>query len=157
MLENVNRGEVTMNAEQMWDEYKKINKNIGDEYQSWSFGVDADLLAELVVKGEKTATSSAYPLYEVENEDLPTVGKYDVILNSKDEAICIIQTLKVYVVPFGEVSAEHALKEGEGDKTIDFWREGHREFFTMCMNEVGKEFNEDMKVVCEEFAVVFKG
>lgn len=149
-------GDVVMNAEQMWNEYKKINNNIGDEYQSWSFGVDADLLAELVVKGEKTATSSAYPLYEIANEDLPTVGTYDIILNSSDEAICIIQTTKVYVVPFGEVTDDHAIKEGEGDKSLDFWRDVHREFFTMCMNKVGKQFNEEMKVVCEEFHVVFK-
>ena len=26
----------------------------------------------------------------------------------------------------------------------------------MCMSKVGKEFTEDMKVVCEEFKVVFK-
>ena len=31
------------------------------------FGSDANLLVDLVAKGEKTATSSAYPLYELEN------------------------------------------------------------------------------------------
>lgn len=145
-----------MNAEQMWSEFKEINNNIKDEYEAWSFGVEADLLADLVLRGEKTATSSAYQLYEIENETLPNVGKYNIILNSKNRAICIIQTTKVYVEEFKRVSKEHAFKEGEGDKSLSYWRKCHEEFFTMCMNEFGKEFNEDMKVVCEEFKVVFK-
>lgn len=145
-----------MNAEEMWSEYKKTNNNIKDEYKAWGFGVDADLLADLVVRGEKTATASAYPLYEIENEPLPNVGEYNIILDSENKVICIIQTTKVYVVEFKEVSKEHAFKEGEGDKTLSYWKKCHKDFFEMCMTEVGKEFNEDMKVVCEEFKVVFK-
>lgn len=145
-----------MNAEQMWSEYKKITDNINNKYQSWSFGFDADLLANLVVKGEKTATASAYQLYEIENEPLPKTGSYNIILDSKNNAMCIIETTKVYVEDFNKVSKEHAFKEGEGDKSLDYWRKGHKEFFVICMNEVGKEFSEDMKVVCEEFKVVFK-
>mgnify|MGYP000597469916 CR=1 FL=1 len=34
------------------------------------FGVDPDLLAELVFKGEKTATASAFDLYALEDEPL---------------------------------------------------------------------------------------
>ena len=90
----------------------------------------------------------------IDNEDLPIVETYDIILNSNDEAICIIQTTKVYVVPFGEVTDDHAMKEG--DKSLDFWRGVHRKFFIMRMNEVAKQFNKEMKVVCEEFHVVFK-
>lgn len=60
------------------------------------------------------------------------------------------------VVPFSEVTAEHAYKEGEGDKSLDYWREVHEKFFAECLNEVGLKFTSDMKVVCEEFSVVFK-
>ena len=145
-----------MNAEQMWNEYKKINKNIKDKYEAWAFGVEADLLADLVVRGEKTATASAYPLYEIENEPLPKIGEYSIILNSKNEAICIIKTTKVYIEEFSNISKEHAFKDGEGDKALSYWRKGHEEFFKMCMSEADMEFNENMKVVCEEFKVVYK-
>ena len=145
-----------MNAEEMWIEYKKTNYSVKDEYEAWAFGVDADLLADLVLRGEKTATASAYPLYAIENEPLPKVGEYSIILDSKNNAMCIIKTTKVYVEEFKEISEEHAFKEGEGDKSLSYWRKCHKDFFTMCMTEVGKEFNEDMKVVCEEFKVVFK-
>ena len=144
-----------MTAQEMWERFVK-EKNIEDaEYDAWAFGDDADKLADLVQCGIKTGTSSAYPLYEVENEPLPEASGYSVILNSKDEAICIIENTKVYVVPFCEVSSDHAFKEGEGDRSLTYWRRVHEEFFSECMEEAGLTFDENMKVVCEEFRVVY--
>jgi len=144
-----------MTAQEMWEAFVK-EKNIEDaEYDAWAFGDDADKLADLVQCGIKTGTSSAYPLYEVENEPLPEASGYSVILNSKDEAICIIENTKVYVVPFCEVSSDHAFKEGEGDRSLTYWRRVHEEFFSECMEEAGLTFDENMKVVCEEFRVVY--
>ena len=145
-----------MTAEELWREFITINGVDDREYDAWAFGVDADELARLVVTGEKSATASAYPLYEVDGEPLPEAGEYSVILDSKDNAVCIIRTEKVTVVPFNEVSADHAYKEGEGDKSLDYWREVHRKIFTEWMNEARLEFTTDMPVVCEEFAVVYK-
>ena len=66
-------------------------------YEVWAFGEAPDKLASLVKDGIKTATCSAYDLYEAEDESLPVVGEYSVILDSHDEAVCIIRTEKVYV------------------------------------------------------------
>ena len=33
----------------------------------------------------KTATTSSYPLYALENEPLPQVGEYNIILDGNDE------------------------------------------------------------------------
>lgn len=145
-----------MTEKELWKEYATNNNIKGCKYQAWAFGSNADLLANLVIKGEKTATASAYLLYELEKEPLPEVGEYSVVLNSKAEAVCIIQTTKVYVVPFCEVSEKHAYKEGEGDKSLSFWRSVHKSFFTECLSGVGMIFDEGMKVVCEEFELVYK-
>lgn len=145
-----------MTEKELWEAFIMENNLADCGYEAWAFGVEADLLAYLVVTGEKTATTSAYPLYKLENEPLPVTGAYSIILDSKDNAICIIQTKKVSVVPFNEVTAEHAYKEGEGDKSLSFWRKVHEKFFTECLNEVGLKFTSDMKVVCEEFMVVYK-
>ena len=145
-----------MTGKDLWEAFV-TNNNLEDcGYEAWAFGVEADLLAQLVAIGEKTATASAYPLYELEKEPLPKTGAYSVILDSNDNGVCVIQTQKVTVVPFGEVTAEHAYKEGEGDKSLDYWREVHEKFFTECLNEAGLKFTSDMKVVCEEFSVVYK-
>lgn len=128
----------------------------GDGCDAWAFGDDSDKLAELVVQGVKTATSSAYALYEAEGEALPEVGEYSVILDSHDNAVCIIKTTKVYVTSFDKVSEAHAYKEGEGDRSLDYWREVHENFFTRCLKEAGLAFSPSMEVVCEEFEVICK-
>jgi len=145
-----------MTAQEMWEVFVK-EKNIEDaEYDAWAFGDDTDGLAELVRQGIKTGTSSAYPLYELDGEPLPEASGYSVILNLKEEAVCIIENTKVYIVPFCEVSSDHAFKEGEGDRSLTYWRKVHEAFFTACMEEAGLTFDESMKVVCEEFWVVYK-
>lgn len=148
--------ENAMTEKELWKEFVVKNNIKAWEYDAWSFGTEADLLAKLVVDGEKTATASAYPLYQLENEPLPQIGKYNVILNSKDEAVCIIRTKKVYRVPFNEVTKEHAYKEGEGNRTLEFWRKVHKAFFSECLKEFNLEFTSNMEVVCEEFEVVYK-
>ena len=144
-----------MNAEQMWAEYKKINPEIGDEIDAWAFGVEADSLADLVLRGEKTATASSYDLYAVDKEVLPQVGTFDVILDSQGEAVCIVEITKVTVQPFNQVSEEHAFKEGEGDKSLSYWREVHRSLFSQWHKEEGLTFREDSQVVLEEFRMVY--
>ena len=140
-----------MTPKEMWQAYNKINPEIGDEIDAWAFGVQADQLADLVLSGEKTATASASELYKLENEPLPQAGSFDVILDSQDKAVCIIEITKVSVVPFNEVSAEHAFKEGEGDKSLAYWQQVHQEFFTECLAEAGLEFSQETGVVLEEF------
>ena len=107
-----------MNAENMWEAFAKENNLTEKTYEAWAFGAQADELAELVRRGEKTATASAYPLYELGGDTLPKEGEYSVILNSREEAVCIIRTTKVYVTPFCEITESHAFKEGEGDKSL---------------------------------------
>ena len=111
-----------MKSDQMWQAYKILNQSIGDKIDAWAFGVEADYLAELVLMGQKTATSSAFDLYAVGNEPLPKENELSVILDSKENAICIIETTKVEVIPFKEVSENHAYKEGEGDRTLAYWQ-----------------------------------
>lgn len=144
-----------MTAKEMWNQFRK-KENINVEYEAWAFGGDPDGLAQLVLQGTKTATASAFPLYAVENEPLPKVGDYSVILDSRNEAVCIVQITRVYVVPFCKVSSNHAYREGEGDRSLTYWRQIHKNFFTECLAKAGLEFNENIEVVCEEFELVFR-
>ena len=141
-----------MTAEEMWNQ-----SGLTGEYDAWSFGDDADKLAQLVKDGIKTATCSAYCFYEMEKEDLPEAGAYNIILDSDDQAVCIIRTTKVYITSFNEVTADHAFKEGEGDRSLEYWRDVHKSFFTEELKEVNLHFDEGMKLVCEEFEVVYTG
>lgn len=144
-----------MTPSQLWQAFAQTQPNLGDSYEAGAFGVEADKLANLVLKGVKTATSSAYDLYALDDEDLPQVGTYDIILNQAEEAVCIVQITKVDIIPFKLVSAEHAFKEGEGDRSLAYWRQVHESLFTKWLAYADLTFTEDSKVVLEEFQVVY--
>lgn len=140
-----------MTAKEMWALFSRAHDVKGEEYEAWAFGGDPDQLARLVLGGVKTATASACPLYEQEGEPLPRAGEYSVILDAAGEAVCVIRSTKVTVIPFHQVSPEHAWKEGEGDRSLDYWRQVHEEFFRAELTAAGMTFTEEMPVVCEEF------
>ena len=143
-----------MNAQEMWEIYSR-QRNIHAEYDAWSFGDDPDILAQLVLSGKKTATASLHLWYDLEGEPLPEAGQYSVILDTRDDAVCIIKTQKVFVVPFRDVDAVQAWKEGEGDRSLSYWRSVHARFFREELAQAGIAFDESMNVVCEEFKKVF--
>ena len=147
-----------MNAQQMWEAFVTVHPEAaGAEYEAWCYGSNAaDELARLTADGIKTATASAYPLYQLEQEELPKVGEYNVILLTDETALCVTKTTKVSLVPYRNVSEEHAFREGEGDRSLSYWRRVHEAFFTEELASVGLTFTENMVVVCEEFQVVFK-
>jgi len=149
-------------TKKMWKKYlSTLGENINDTgktYESWYFcnnEKDANELAALVKKGIKKATASLHCLYKIENEPIPKVGDYVIITNWKGIAQCIIQITNINIIPFKEITEEFAAKEGEGDKTLSFWRKVHQKFFAMELKEHSKIFSEDMLVVCEEFEVVY--
>lgn len=146
-----------MQATELWGKFSIEYPEYKDKpYEAWSYGVDPDELAELTLKGIKTATTSGYEFYELENEALPKENEYNIILDGADNAICITRTTKVYVVPFNEVTEDHAFKEGEGDRSLIYWRKVHTDFFLKEYGASKLDFNGDSLVVCEEFEVVYK-
>ncbi len=139
----------------MWTEFIAARGLEGVDYDAWAFGGEPGRLAGLVLAGIKTATASAYPLYALEDEPLPEAGEYSVILDSREEAVCIIRTERVFTAPFREVDGEQARREGEGDLSLAYWRRVHEAFFTNELAGAGLTFTPDMPVVCEEFRRVW--
>lgn len=122
------------------------------------FGDNPDLaneLAALVLAGVKTATCSALWEWEAEGAFLPQVGLHTVVLDGQAAPLCIIQTTDVFICPFDQVSALFARQEGEGDRSLTFWREAHARFFTRTLPAIGRTFTPDMPLVCERFQLVF--
>ncbi len=116
----------------------------------------ADELLDLILAGKKTATCSSVWEYQEEGSEIPFVGMRSVILNGSDEPKCIIETTEVTIRKFAEVDTDFAAEEGEGDKTLNYWREAHRRFFSRTLPKIGREFSENMPLVCERFKVIYK-
>lgn len=149
---------ILMKDIELWNKFC-IEKgiDINTPYSSWAFGSAPDKLLDLVLQGIKTATASAYEIYSLDDsEPMPKVNDYSVILNSKDEALCIIKTIKLDVVPFKDVDKMQAFKEGEGDRSLKYWRKVHEEFFNDEYSKYNLKFTKDSLILCEEFEVVYK-
>jgi uncharacterized protein YhfF len=114
----------------------------------------ADELAMLVRQGAKTATCSALWSYEEEQKPLPKEGDYSIVLDGDDIPVAVIETVEVFVVPFNEVSERFAYDEGEGDRSLAYWREAHRTFFGRQRFE-HRTFAEGMPLVCKRFRLVY--
>jgi uncharacterized protein YhfF len=140
-------------AQTYWNEYWG-NKEKPKSVSAWQFGANPNYLAQLVVDGIKTATCSGHIFYELENEPLPTINEYSIVLNSEDQPVAIIKTIEVTVSPMNEVPEAFAIAEGEGDRSYRYWWNAHENFFSKALNEVGREFSEDMLLVCERFELI---
>jgi len=122
---------------------------------AYQFGSEADELAQLVLTGTKTATTSAYDLYEAD-EPLPKVGAYDVILDAHDQPVCVTRTDQVMITPYLDITATHAYLEGEGDRTYAYWRHVHDVFFEQEYQSAHQLFDpQTAQMVLERFHVVY--
>ena len=115
--------------------------------RSFAFGDGpelADELRDLVMRGIKTATCST--------EDEPntsSVGERWIVLDGRGQPRCVIESTEVSYRRYGDVDAAFASDEGEGDRSLAYWREAHRRYF----GRQGK-FSEDMMLMCERFRLV---
>ena len=124
--------------------------NVPEKYRdlrSFAFGDGrelADELLDLVLKGVKTATCST--------EDEPntsTPGERWIVLDGRGTPRCVIESIEVTYRRYSEVDAAFAHDEGEGDRSLAYWRDAHRRYF----GRQGK-FSEDMMLMCERFRLV---
>ena len=129
-------------------------------YDAEGFGDNpalADELGALVLEGKKTATCSALWEWEAEGNPIPQPGAFWIVLDGRGAPLCITETVEVTQRRYDEVEADFAYAEGEGDRSLSYWRDAHRRFFTRTLPAIGREFATDMPLVCERFRVVYRG
>lgn len=115
-------------VQQFWDDFCRANQLEGIAFkEAFQFGFSPDWLADLVVEGKKTGTTSGFVFYELEKEALPKVGEYSIVLDGAEDPVAVIQIQSVEVVPMNEVIEEFVLSEGEGD--YEFWWDAHEKGF----------------------------
>ena len=142
-------------VKQFWYNFcLKHNLALATKVDAWAFGSnkeDADKLAKLVDKGIKTATTSEYVSGD---EDMPKVGDWNIILDGQGKPVCVVQDKVVEIIPYNQISAEHAYHEGEGDRSYQYWRKVHDQFFEEEFKANGQKFYPQAPMVCEIFEKV---
>jgi uncharacterized protein YhfF len=116
--------------------------------EAFSFGdspLMADQLLELVLAGRKRATCWADSPGIASSE----IGELAVILNGGGAPKAVIKTIELTKRRFNDVDAAFAFDEGEGDQSLQYWRDEHKRYFTRwgC-------YAPDMMLWCERFELV---
>jgi uncharacterized protein YhfF len=125
--------------------------------EDWGDGpAMADGLGALIVQGVKTAKCSALWEWEAEGNPIPRVGLITIALEGRGEPLCIVETVEITIRKYNEVDSDFAREEGEGDLSLAYWREAHKNYFSRVLPKVGKEFSEELPLVCERFRLIYK-
>jgi uncharacterized protein YhfF/predicted enzyme related to lactoylglutathione lyase len=139
-----------------WEEFIRENP----AYKNYSipqtdFFCDEEMLtnqlAHLVKNDIKTATCGALIDYQITGDSLPKENELKIIIDWGKKPICITKTKSVIIKKFNEVDEEFAIKEGEGDRSLAYWKQGHQKYFSNYLKIFGIEFTEEIELVCEEF------
>ena len=118
------------------------------DLESFAFGDSlelADELLALVLAGAKTATCWAAS----EGDKGVEVGKRWIVKDGQGRARAVLETVEVTRRRFEEVDEGFAHDEGEGDRSLAWWRRAHTNYFTRR-----SEFAPGMEVYCERFRLV---
>ena len=116
--------------------------------ESFAFGDSpelADELVALVLDGKKRATCWAV----VEGMKGAEIGKSMVVRDGAGRPRAVVQTLELKQRRFDEVEEQFAFDEGEGDRSLAYWRAAHQDYFTRL-----KLYQPDMMLWCERFRLV---
>jgi uncharacterized protein YhfF len=113
-----------------------------------------DTLLDLVQQGKKRATAHLLEDFQRNGVARRAVGDYWVIVDTDNAPRYLVRVTDVEVKPFSQVEAAFAAREGEGDSSLQYWRDVHRDYFQLQCIEWGIEWREDYPTVCEGFEVL---
>lgn len=85
-------------------------------------------LADLVLRGEKNATSSLKILQNFTDRKATKIGDIWQIRNGLNEDICVVEVIEVDVILFGDIDEVFAIQEGDG--TFDNWYDIHFNYYS---------------------------
>ena len=115
----------------------------------------ADELAALVADGPKRATAGLSAAYAYDQVPLPQVGGHSIALDGQGRPAALIRTTEVRVAPFSTVDSSFAWDEGEGDRSLEFWKRAHEAFFRRECARIGLVWSESVAVVFERFRLIY--
>jgi len=148
----------TPEVDAFWHTFTATVDGLPPEYVVVSFGdtpAMQDALADLVASGTKRATTSLLRDYATGDEPVPRVGDLAVVVDGTGAPCCIYRVTQVDVKPLSAVDDHFAWDEGEGDRTLAWWMDAHRAYFTRQAAREQILFHDEIEVVLERFEVVW--
>jgi len=131
---------------------------------TWGFafpGPLRDELTALALAGTKTTTASLLVDFEVEGSSLPGPGKREILVDSNEQPVAVVETITCRVVRLADVDDVHAIDEGEGYANAAEFRVAHERFWNSSIDDLraglgdpGFTLTDETMVVLERFRIV---
>ena len=152
-------GEKTPEVEAFWAEICEANNINAENYHVSTFGDPefadyGDHVTQLAIDQVKRATAHLAMDFELNKIKRRVVGDYWVILWEDMTPACVLNIVNVEVRPFKDVDAVFSAREGEGDGSLEYWSNCHRDYFQQQLAVWAQEWREDLPVVLESFELV---
>ena len=116
---------------------------------------DATEIAKLVLDGIKTATGALLWSYQADGKPIPSTCDLWTVIDGNSKPVCIAQTTNVETIPFNEVRENYARWGGDGDCSLESWRQIYWKYIVIECKRIGREPAATAPLVMERFAVVY--
>ena len=152
-------GERTAEVEAFWQSVCMAHGLQAADYHVRTFGDPryaeyGDHVTQLAIDRVKRATAHLAMDFERNGVPRRQEGDYWVILWESFKPACVLEIVKVEERPFRDVDEAFAAREGEGDGSLEYWRNCHEEYFKLQLADWGEPWSEDLTVVLESFELV---
>ena len=131
---------------------------------TWGFafpGPLRDELTALALEGTKTTTAGLFDEMEADGEAVPEPGAREVLLDSEERPVAVIETVDCRVVRLADVDDRHAIDEGEGYADAHEFRVAHERFWNgyivdlrTTLGDPDFALTDDTLVVLQRFRVI---
>lgn len=117
-----------------------------------------DKLVSAILSGQKTATSSLKATYDSAGEPIPIPGRREIVIDSANQPVCVIEYTKVECLKIADISDEFIQAEGEGFTGKKQWLQAHKDFWES--SQYAAEYanqtaiDDDTLIVCEFFKLI---
>jgi uncharacterized protein YhfF len=148
----------TPEVHEFWKTVKERTGIKGDFQDAWGFGDSPELIDQLlalVLEGTKRGSCNLLKETEAEGWPESEVGAYNIILDGAGHPRAVIRTVDIQRCAFRDVTADHAYREGEDDRTLESFLREHKRYYTRVGERLGFVFTEDMVVEMETFELVY--
>jgi uncharacterized protein YhfF len=131
---------------------------------AWGFafpGPLRDKLTALALGGTKTTTAGLYVEVELGDDAMSVPGTREVLLDSDERPVAVIETVACHVSRLADVDDRHAIDEGEGYANTHEFRVAHERFWNGYIDELRDRLgdpsfaiDDDTLVVLQRFKVI---
>ncbi len=123
-------------------------------------GALRDELTALALAGTKTTTAGLFAELVAEGTALAKPGVREVLLDSDERPVAVLEIVESRVVRLADVDDRHAIDEGEGYRNAAEFRVAHERFWNSYIDDLRRtitpdfDIDDDTLVVLQRFKVV---